>query len=468
MQTSTAGRPRRGRLRPSPLRRGLVALLAGASVLIGLGALSQAETAAGGSSQGSLAGADGVTRSVDVSAGPPLAAPAAPAMAAAVALSQPPLPAPPPADVIEGRIRRGETLSQALRAHRVTPQTVHAIAGAMAPYFDFRRARPGHGYRVARDDNGRLLRFDYRISTDKAFFLEPVGDGFRVEQRETDLVPRPAMLAGLVSTTVYSAVRALGENGQLARDFAEVFAWDIDFQRSVRPGDAFQVVYERLVRIGLDGTETYVRPGRILAARYDGAAGRYSAFYFEPEQGRGGYYHPDGTSVEGEFLMAPVRHARITSKYSQARRHPILKVTRPHHGIDYAAPTGDPVWAVAGGEVIYKARAGGFGNLVKVRHENGYVSYYAHLSRFAQGLRVGQRVSQKQVIGYVGQTGLATGPHVCFRMRKDGQYVDPGGLRTGWRRSIPEALRPRFEETRDFRLAQLDGRRVIAGVATRR
>jgi murein DD-endopeptidase MepM/ murein hydrolase activator NlpD len=435
-------------------------------VLLGLGALSQAEPA-GGSTQGSLAGADGV-RAVDVSAGPPLAAPAAPAMAAAVALSQPPLPAPPPADVFEGRLRQGETLSEALRARGVTPQTVHAIAGAMAPHFDFRLARPGHRYRVARDDNGRLLRFDYRISADKAWFLEPVGDGYRVEQRETDLVPRPAMLAGLVSTTVYSAVRALGESGQLARDFAEVFAWDIDFQRSVKPGDAFQIVYERLLRIGLDGTEVYVRPGRILAARYDGYAGRHSAFYFEPEPGRGGYYHPDGTSVEGDFLMAPLRHARITSKYSQARRHPILKVTRPHHGIDYAAPTGDPVWAVAGGEVIYKARAGGFGNLVKIRHENGYVSYYAHLSRFAQGLGVGQRVSQKQVIGYVGQTGLATGPHVCFRMRKDGRYVDPGQVRTGRRRAIPEALRERFEATRDLRLAQLDGRRSIAGVAARR
>ena len=466
MQTPRAGRRRRDRPRRSSLRNGLRCLVISAIVWLGPGAFSQAETATVAAAPGALA--DGVARSVDVSAGPPLAAPAAPAMAGAVALSQPPLPAPPPPEVFEGEIRRGETLSELLRSHGMTPQAVQEIAGAMAPYFNFRHARPGHRYRVARDRDGRLLRFDYRVSGDKTYYLEPVADGYRVELRETDLVPRPAMLAGLVSTTVYSAVRALGESGQLARDFAEVFAWDIDFQRSVKPGDAFQIVYERLVRIGLDGTETYVRPGRILAARYDGFAGRHSAFYFEPEHGRGGYYHPDGSSVEGEFLMAPLRHARITSKYSQARRHPILKITRPHQGIDYAAPTGDPVWAVAGGEVIYKARAGGFGNLVKVRHKNGYVSYYAHLSRFAQGLKVGQRVSQKQVIGYVGQTGLATGPHVCFRIRKDGKYVDPSQLRTGRREAIPDSLRPRFEAMRELRLAELDGHRVIAGVATRR
>lgn len=470
MHTSTATRPRRSRSGAAPRRFGRFGFAALALGLVGPGSLSAADTSAVAGPSGSFAAAESVVGSLDVGAGPPGSrGGVAPALAAAVGVTRPAIPEPElePEQVVEGVIERGMSLSTALRGQGLPPRTVHEIATAMAPYFDFRHARAGHRYRVDRNADGELLRFVYRTSEDDAYYLERFGDAYRVEERQTDLVPRPAMIAGLVSTTVYSAILSFGESGQLARDFAEVFAWDIDFQRSVRPGDAFQIVYERLNRIARDGTEIYVRPGRILAARYDGAAGRHTALYFEAQEGRGGYYRPDGSSVEGQFLMAPLRHARITSKYSQARRHPILKVTRPHPGIDYAAPTGDPVWAVAAGEVIYRSRAGGFGNLVKVRHQNGYVSYYAHLSRFASGLKVGQRVDQKQVIGYVGQTGLATGPHVCFRVQKDGQYVNPTQLRIGTRQSVPAALRRSFDVARDDLLAQLDGRRVLVGVATR-
>jgi len=206
----------------------------------------------------------------------------------------------------------------------------------------------------------------------------------------------------------------------------------------------------------------YVGPGRILAARYRGAAGDLQAVYFETEKGHGGYYRPDGSSVEGQFLRAPLRYSRISSRFTQARRHPILNVTRPHQGIDYAAPAGTPLWSVANGRVIYRGWAGGYGNLVKVRHNNGYVSYYAHLSRFAKGLRVGQSVQQKQVIGYVGQTGLATGPHVCFRIAKDGRYFDPARLSMPGGPPVPEDLKPSFQATRDVLLAQLGAGPLVA------
>jgi murein DD-endopeptidase MepM/ murein hydrolase activator NlpD len=157
-------------------------------------------------------------------------------------------------------------------------------------------------------------------------------------------------------------------------------------------------------------------------------------------------------------LQAPLRYSRISSSFTRARFHPILKRTRPHQGIDYAAPTGTPVWAVGNGVVIYRGWGGGYGNLVKVRHEGGYVSYYAHLSRFAKGLRVGQRVSQKQVIGHVGATGLATGPHVCFRITKDGRYVDPARVSRPTADPIPARMRADFYGTRDELLAQLGTR----------
>jgi murein DD-endopeptidase MepM/ murein hydrolase activator NlpD len=257
-------------------------------------------------------------------------------------------------------------------------------------------------------------------------------------------------------------VKALGESPQLASDFADIFAWDIDFTRSVRPGDGFRILYERLYFVDENGHESYLRPGRILAANYDGAAGSHSAVYFENQPGQGGYYHPDGSSVQRQFLQAPLRYARISSRYSAARHHPILRITRPHQGIDYAAPSGTPIWSVADGRVIYKGYAGGFGNLVKIRHSRGYVSYYGHLSRFGAGLKVGQRVRQKQVIGYVGSTGLSTGPHVCFRIAQDGRYFDPAKLHTPAGDPVLAQRRPEFLASRDELLARLDTGTLVA------
>jgi murein DD-endopeptidase MepM/ murein hydrolase activator NlpD len=368
------------------------------------------------------------------------------------------LSAPPRLHVTEGKLSQGSTLSHAMASHDIPRDVVALVTTKMRSHFDFRRARAGHSFRLARDDAGRVVDFRYRVSNMSSYHLRRLGDdSFDVSREEAVLIPRSARIAGVVTSSLYQTVTSLGEHGQLARYFADVFAWDIDFERSVQRGDTFEILYERLYRTEEDGSEHYMFPGRILAAKYEGAAGLHSAVYFEPQVGRGGYYRPDGTSVQGEFLMAPLRHGRISSNYSAARRHPILKVVRPHHGIDYAAPHGTPVWAVGGGEVIYRARAGGFGNLVKVKHANGYVSYYAHLSRFAKGLQVGEGVGQKQVIGYVGSTGLSTGPHVCFRIAKNGQYVNPARLRSPVGLPVPDEMLPVFHAAADQLLSELRG-----------
>jgi len=374
---------------------------------------------------------------------------------------RPPAHSQPRVHVTEGRLGKGESLARSLGAQGISHETVHIIATELRPLFDFRRAQPGHHYRLLRSEAGRLLEFRYFVSETDGFLLLREGDGYSVLRDEVELEPRVTRIAGIVSSTLHEAVVALGERGQLANDFSEIFAWDIDFTRSVRPGDEFNVLYERLYRSDRELGEVYVRPGRILAARYRGAAGDFTALYFEPEEGRGGYYRPDGSSVQGQFLRAPLRYSRISSRYSEGRRHPILKVTRPHHGIDYAAASGTPVWSVGDGRVIYRSRAGGFGNLVKVRHSNGYVSYYAHLSRFARGLAVGQTVQQKQLIGYVGQTGLATGPHVCFRIARDGKYVDPSRIKTPAGPPVAPEVQPLFEAARDVLLAGLGESPVV-------
>jgi murein DD-endopeptidase MepM/ murein hydrolase activator NlpD len=275
-------------------------------------------------------------------------------------------------------------------------------------------------------------------------------------RHEPTLNRQRARIAGVVASTLYEAVEALGEDAELANDFAEIFAWDVDFSRSVRPGDEFSILYERLFLAGEDGTESYVRPGRILAARYANGLHQYSAVYFEHEEGRGGYYRPDGSSVERQILRAPLNYRRISSRFSHSRLHPILKVRRPHLGIDYVAASGTPVWSVADGTVIFRGVSGANGRLVKVRHANGYVSYYGHLSRFPAGMKVGQRVRQKEVIGYVGSSGRVTGPHLHFQLMRYGKYVDPSEVRTPAGDPIPPSARPMFASLRDELLEELD------------
>jgi murein DD-endopeptidase MepM/ murein hydrolase activator NlpD len=365
--------------------------------------------------------------------------------------------------VTEGVLERGDTLVRSLTAQGVSVRVVDQIARRMIGYYDFRHSQPGHSYRLVQNTAGEIESFRYRISPIIGYELSLGVDGsYTVVRDEAELWSRQTMVAGIVTSSLYGAITDLGAGPQLASDFTDVFAYDVDFSRMIRSGDEFRILYEQLFRTGENGEEVFVRPGRILAARYAGTTGEHTAVYFESGTGHGGYYRPDGSTVQREFLMAPVRYARVTSRYSAARRHPILKITRPHHGIDYAAATGTPVFAVAAGEVIYSSRAGGFGNLVKIRHDTGYVTYYGHLSRFSDGLRVGQPVSQKQVIGYVGSTGLSTGPHVCFRVTKDGKYVNPIQLPTPEGPALPEQFTLKFEAHRDTLLASLDSGTLVA------
>ncbi len=362
---------------------------------------------------------------------------------------------------ISGELRRGETLARALRGQGIASRMVDRIVRTMAPVFDFRRARPGDRFDLLLLSDGSLAEFSYRRRGGGEFRILRDDDGLRAERFEEDLEARRSRIAGVISTSLYEAVSALGENPSLATEFARIFGGEFDFSRRVRPGDAFEILYERLYRRRPGRGEEYVRPGRILAATYRGAAGSHTAIWFAGEDGRGGYYRPDGTAVERRFLAAPLHYRRISSGFSSARRHPVLKVRRPHLGIDYAAPRGTPVWAVADGVIVHRGWLGGFGRLVKVRHDNGLVSYYGHLSRYAPGQRVGSRVSRKQVIGYVGSSGLASGPHLHFQVMKGGRAVNPARIDSPPGPPIPADLREEFARARDELLAELRGSRLV-------
>jgi murein DD-endopeptidase MepM/ murein hydrolase activator NlpD len=390
------------------------------------------------SSESALASADGVA--------------ASPERAPATDSKKPPL----VMIITEGDIGSGQTLARSLRGNGVSAMAVHVIATEMAPVFDFRYARPGDSYRLTQNENGDVLRFRYVRSPQQYFTIRREGDGYVAASHEPELVRHRARIAGVVSTTLYEAVEALGEEVELANDFAEIFAWDVDFSRTVQPGDEFSILYERVFMVGEDGTETYLRPGRILAARYTNGLDEYRAVYFERSEGKGGYYRPDGSSVRRQLLRTPLNYRRISSRFSRSRFHPILRVRRPHLGIDYAAPRGTPVWAVGDGTVIFRGYSGGLGRLVKVRHANDYVSYYGHLSRFPPGMKVGERVHQKEVVGYVGSSGLATGPHLHFQLMKHGRPIDPAAVRTPAGEPIPDTAQGLFASTSDELLRELD------------
>jgi murein DD-endopeptidase MepM/ murein hydrolase activator NlpD len=357
--------------------------------------------------------------------------------------------------VTRGEIGSGESLGSSLRRQGISAGAVHVISTEMRGIFDFRHSRPGDTYRLAQDLDGRVLDFRYTQNPEESHSLSWDGMRYTARKETAELRSQIAKIAGVVDSSFYGAVLALGEQSALATEFSQILAWNIDFSRSVHPGDEFQILYERLYRRNDDGEDEYVRPGRILAGHYEGRAGEHTVVYFEDDKGAGAYFRPDGTSVERAFLAAPLEFGRISSRFTRSRRHPILNVTRPHPGIDYAAPHGTPVWSVAAGVIEYKARAGASGNLIRVRHEGGMTSHYAHLANFAKGLKVGDRVEQKQVIGYVGSTGLSTGPHVCFRVKQDGRYVDPMKISGPAGDPIDSERLAVFRSIRDQRLADL-------------
>ena len=367
----------------------------------------------------------------------------------------------------EGELQRGETLALALDKQDVSPQLVDEIATALRPVFDFRYARAGDHYRLAQDEHGRITDFDYRRSEFERYTLRRDGEKLVAERFEPEVRIEQARVAGVISTNLYDAVEALGESGELAHDFAEIFAWDVDFSRSVRPGDEFLMLYERRYLAGEHGKQRYIGAGRILAARYSSVLGEeHSAVYYEHETGRGGYYRADGSAVERQFLQAPLTYQRISSTYTMARVHPITGRLRPHLGIDYAAASGTPVWAVANGRVMFRGWLGGLGKCVKIRHENGFESWYGHLSRYPD-LALGQRVRQKQVIGYVGSTGLSTGPHLHFTLTKNGRLVNPSTMHAAAAPPIPPQRMPQFAAARDGLLQALDAKalRVVTNEA---
>jgi murein DD-endopeptidase MepM/ murein hydrolase activator NlpD len=348
--------------------------------------------------------------------------------------------------VLRGTIERNSTLAAAL-AGTLSPAGVHALVEASRPVYDLARISVGRPFGVVQDAEGLLLAFTYGIDELRTLRVTRRGEALEAEVVTRDYETRVATVEAEITASLFGAVEDAGEDDQLALDLADIFAWDVDFNTEIRQGDRFRVAVEKLL---VDGR--FSRYGRILAAEFVQGTRVLLAVRFDGVSSSG-YFDPAGTPLRKAFLRSPLKFSRITSRFSRARFHPILRETRPHLGVDYGAPAGTPVVAAAGGVVRLAGSRAGYGKTVRLRHANGFETLYGHLSRIE--VAPGQRVSQGQRIGAVGRTGLATGPHLDYRMLRNGAFVDPLKVQLPPAEPLAAAERPAFESARAERLALL-------------
>lgn len=365
----------------------------------------------------------------------------------------------PQINLTKGKVKAGQTFST-LMQNVFTAQQIFTLANQCKDVFPLTRLAAGHAYSITTTDGG-FQRFEYEIDGSEKLAIQTAQDGFEVCRMPIAYDVTLERVVGNVESSLYSAVAATGETPELAVRLADIFAWDVDFVREIRGGDSFAVLVEKRFREG-----KFAGYGRILAAEFVNQGMAHRGYLFEAVEGRPDYYDEDGRSLRKAFLKAPVDFRRISSRYSLRRLHPVLKVYRPHHGVDYAAPTGTPVKAAGDGTVIAVKRDHAAGRYIKIRHANGYESGYLHLSGYARGIRRGVKVRQGQVIGYVGSTGYATGPHLDFRMKKDGRYINPRALKTPPAAGVPQKMMGDFLALADQRRAQLAGADVMQAQAS--
>lgn len=359
-------------------------------------------------------------------------------------------------------VQHGDTVGELLRRMGVQDDDANDFLRRAPLASSLRQLRPGKMVRARTSPDSRLLALSYIDNAGNQTVITADGDRFNVETREIPAERRMFVQTGEISSSLYAATDEANLPDSVANQLADIFGGDIDFHRDLRRGDKFSVVYEQSY---LNGER--MRDARILAAEFANHGRTLQAFYFQDGAHGGDYYSMDGKSMRKAFLRSPIEFSRVSSGFSQSRFHPVLNRWRAHKGVDYAAPIGTGARATADGVVSFVGRQGGYGNVVILKHPGGYQTVYGHLSRFAANLRRGQRVSQGELIGHVGMTGLASGPHLHYEFKVRGVQRDPLKVALPDGKPVSAAQRVTFQERaeslhthlsllRNTRIAQLD------------
>jgi murein DD-endopeptidase MepM/ murein hydrolase activator NlpD len=315
------------------------------------------------------------------------------------------------------RMTLGENFAGALQKLGLSQEQVNEATTAAGRAFNLRQVRAGNTLTVGRSMEGDLREIDYKIDAERMLRIVPKSPGFSAEVREIPVRTAVVVVSGRLDDSLFNAVEEAGETAEVAMRMAQIFGYDLDFYTDPRKGDTFRVVLEKKKY----STGELAGYGKIFAAEYDNGGKKYQALLFHDPDGHPAYYTADGKSLQKAFLRSPLKFgAPVTSHFSKARFHPILKVYRPHLGTDYGAPVGTPVQTIGSGKVVFSGRKGGDGNMVHIVHSNGYETMYLHMSKMF--VHAGEHVEIGKTIGLVGMTGLATGPHLDFRIIQKGQF----------------------------------------------
>jgi murein DD-endopeptidase MepM/ murein hydrolase activator NlpD len=324
------------------------------------------------------------------------------------------------AAIYSGTIDKNSSLYNELLSSSISQDIVTGITSRLSRLFDLRRSKPGDSFKLFMGQGDTVLAFEYMTNDWKRYRLDREGDDYVATVHNIDLVRRVKRVEGVIESSLWDALRPLLPDMETFVELTDIFGWEIDFLTESQVGDKFSLVFEVFEK-----DSVAVKSGRILAAQYILSGVPHRAFLFQDSAGHRDYYDDRGYCLRKSFLKSPLNYRRISSRFSKHRFHPIHKVYRPHLGVDYAAAEGTPVVAASDGRIIFKGWQRGFGNYLEVKHLSNMVTCYGHLSGFARGISNGVHVVQGQVIGYVGCTGDCTGPHLDYRVKKNGKFVDP-------------------------------------------
>jgi murein DD-endopeptidase MepM/ murein hydrolase activator NlpD len=321
---------------------------------------------------------------------------------------------------VSGTFEPRQTITDAFTEQGLPVELTNRIVDSSRPIYNLAKVKAGQPYWVRFTSDGGFRDFRYPIDDERylTVYHDVALDRFVPVIKNFPFETRVEPVSAVIEASLFASILSIGEMDQLALDLADIFGSDIDFYTDIQKGDSFKVLIEKKYLNG-----QFTKNGAILAAAFSNNQKLLSGYRFEDENGKPAYYGPDGRSLKRSFLKSPLKFARISSRYSRARMHPILRILRPHLGIDYAAQTGTPVQAVGAGVVISAGLSGANGRMVKIRHSGGFETMYLHLSRIA--VNSGVRITQGQVIGYVGSSGLSTGPHLDFRVMRHGKAINP-------------------------------------------
>ncbi|HKS11772.1 MAG TPA: peptidoglycan DD-metalloendopeptidase family protein [Pseudomonas sp.] len=351
----------------------------------------------------------------------------------------------------EVTVARGDTLSTLFAKVGLPANAVHDVLASNKQAKQFSQLKHGQVLQFELDKDGQLTSLHSKVSSLETIRLTRGAKGYAFNRDISKPVVNTAYVHGTIKSSLSASAQRAGMSHSLTMDMARVFGYDIDFAQDIRQGDEFDVVYEQKV---MDGK--VVGTGNILSARFTNRGKTYTAVRYTNKQGNTNYYTADGNSMRKAFIRTPVDFARISSRFSNGRKHPILNKIRAHKGVDYAAPRGTPIKAAGDGKVLLAGRRGGYGNTVIIQHGNTYKTLYGHMQGFAKGVKTGGTVKQGQIIGYIGTTGLSTGPHLHYEFQVNGVHVDPLGQKLPMADPIAKAERQRFLQQSQPLIARMD------------